>query len=136
MGSGGGWGRLMLSVFEWSEETGRVKNFLGECRLKVTRPNGERSEILVSNPAAGNFTRRPLAQTYANTRTLNPASYAGYQAAKRSRICFFTFSARLDFQPFYEPTFPMTTRLQKRLETIEPILFLFLFLFIYLFFFS
>ena len=28
----------------------QVKNYLGECSLKVTRPNGERSEILVSNP--------------------------------------------------------------------------------------
>ena len=27
-----------------------MKNYLGECKLKVTRPNGERSEILVSNP--------------------------------------------------------------------------------------
>ena len=27
----GGWGgRLMLSVFVWSQETGRVKNYLGE----------------------------------------------------------------------------------------------------------
>ena len=27
-----------------------MKNYLGECSLKITRPNGERSEILVSNP--------------------------------------------------------------------------------------
>ena len=27
-----------------------MKNYLGECNLKVTRPNGEWSEILVSNP--------------------------------------------------------------------------------------
>ncbi len=32
------------------EETGRVKIDLGECNLKVTRPDGECSEILVSNP--------------------------------------------------------------------------------------
>ena len=35
------------------EETGRVKNCLGECSLKVTRPDGECSKILVSNPAVG-----------------------------------------------------------------------------------
>ena len=27
-----------------------MKNYLGECSLKVTRPNGEHSKILVSNP--------------------------------------------------------------------------------------
>ena len=27
-----------------------MKNYLGECNSKVTRQNGERSEILVSNP--------------------------------------------------------------------------------------
>ena len=27
-----------------------MKNYLGECSSKVTRQNGERSEILVSNP--------------------------------------------------------------------------------------
>ena len=27
-----------------------MKNYLGECSLKITRPNGEHSEILVSNP--------------------------------------------------------------------------------------
>ena len=27
-----------------------MKNYLGECNLTVTRPNGEWSEILVSNP--------------------------------------------------------------------------------------
>ena len=27
-----------------------MKNYLGECSLKVTRPNGERSKMLVSNP--------------------------------------------------------------------------------------
>ncbi len=32
------------------EETGRVKNDLGEYNLKVTRPDGECFEILVSNP--------------------------------------------------------------------------------------
>ena len=31
--------------------TGRVKTDLSECNLKVTRPDGECSEILVSNPA-------------------------------------------------------------------------------------
>ena len=28
-----------------------MKNYLGECSSKVTRPNGERSKILVTNPA-------------------------------------------------------------------------------------
>ena len=28
-----------------------MKNYLGECSLKVTRPNGECSESLGSNPA-------------------------------------------------------------------------------------
>ena len=28
-----------------------MKNYLGKCSLKVTRPNGEHSKILVSNPA-------------------------------------------------------------------------------------
>ena len=43
----------MLSVFcvEWKLETGPVKNYLGECSLTVTRPDGEFSEILVSNTA-------------------------------------------------------------------------------------
>ena len=27
-----------------------MKNYLGVCSLKITRPNSERSEILVSNP--------------------------------------------------------------------------------------
>ena len=45
---GGGW--IMCSVLVWSWETGRVKNYLGKCSSKVTRPNGERSEILASNP--------------------------------------------------------------------------------------
>ena len=30
-----------------------MKNYLGECSSMVTRPNGEHSEILVSNPAVG-----------------------------------------------------------------------------------
>ncbi len=33
------------------EETRREKIYLGERNLKVTRPDGECSEILVSNPA-------------------------------------------------------------------------------------
>ena len=33
-----------------AEDTGQVKNCLGECSLKVTRPDGECSKILVSNP--------------------------------------------------------------------------------------
>ena len=32
------------------KETGRVKTYLGECSTKVTRPDGECSEILVFNP--------------------------------------------------------------------------------------
>ena len=36
--------------FVCPEETGRVKNCLGECGLKVTRPNDVCSKILVSNP--------------------------------------------------------------------------------------
>ena len=37
---------------DWASEklSGRVKNCLGECSLKVTRPDGECSKILVSNP--------------------------------------------------------------------------------------
>ncbi len=35
------------------EETGWVKTDLGECNLKVTCPDGECSEILVSNPDFG-----------------------------------------------------------------------------------
>ncbi len=35
------------------EDPGRVKTDLGECNLKVTRPDGECSEILVSNPDKG-----------------------------------------------------------------------------------
>ena len=34
------------------EDTGRVKIDLGECSLKVIRPDGECTKILVSNPAA------------------------------------------------------------------------------------
>ena len=46
MGGGG------LNVFCVDvEETGRVKNCLGKCGLKVTCPNGECSKIVVSNPA-------------------------------------------------------------------------------------
>ena len=42
----------MLSVFcVRVEETGPVKNYLGECSLTVTHPDGEFSEILVSNTA-------------------------------------------------------------------------------------
>ena len=33
-----------------AEETGRMKNCLGECSLKVTRPDGKCSKILVPNP--------------------------------------------------------------------------------------
>ena len=33
-----------------TEEAGRVKTDLGEYNLKATRPDGECSEILVSNP--------------------------------------------------------------------------------------
>ena len=33
----------------------RVKNYLGECSLKITCPNGECSEILVSNPVQSLF---------------------------------------------------------------------------------
>ena len=36
-------------------ETGRVKNYLGEYSLKITRPNGERSAILVSNPGLSSW---------------------------------------------------------------------------------
>ena len=32
------------------EETGQVKNCLGKCSFKVTRPDGECSKIFVSNP--------------------------------------------------------------------------------------
>ena len=40
---------MFFCVF--AEETGQVKNCLGECSLKVSRPDGECSKILVSNPA-------------------------------------------------------------------------------------
>ena len=43
----------MFFVCVRAEETGRVKNCLGECSLKVTRPNGECSKMLVSNPVHG-----------------------------------------------------------------------------------
>ena len=33
-----------------AEETGWVKNCLGECSLKVTHPDNECYKILVSNP--------------------------------------------------------------------------------------
>ena len=45
----GGW--EFFFFFFFAEETGRVKNYLGECNLRVTRQVGECSEILVSNPA-------------------------------------------------------------------------------------
>ena len=34
---------------------GRVKTELGECNLKVTRPDGECTEILVSNPGSSSL---------------------------------------------------------------------------------
>ena len=37
-------------MFFCVEDTGRVKIILGDCSLKVTRPDGECSKILVSNP--------------------------------------------------------------------------------------
>ena len=43
---GGGGGSLIF----FREETGRVKTDLGTCNLKVTRPDGKCSKILVSNP--------------------------------------------------------------------------------------
>ena len=43
---GGGGGSLIF----FREETGRVKTDLGKCNLKVTRPDGTCSKILVSNP--------------------------------------------------------------------------------------
>ena len=50
-GEGGGGGSVnVFCVCVELGETWRVKNYLGECSLKITRPNGERSEILVSNP--------------------------------------------------------------------------------------
>ena len=52
-GGGGGGGGGSVNVFcvcVELGETGRVKNYLRECSLKITRPNGERSAILVSNP--------------------------------------------------------------------------------------
>ena len=36
--------------FVCAEETGQVKNCLGECSLKDTRPDGECSKIIISNP--------------------------------------------------------------------------------------
>ena len=43
-------GHTTPEFFFFAEETGRVKNYLGECNLRVTRQVGECSEILVSNP--------------------------------------------------------------------------------------
>ena len=40
-------------LYVCAEETGREKNCLGECRLKVTCPDGKCSKILVSNPEGG-----------------------------------------------------------------------------------
>ena len=40
-------------LYVCAEETGREKNCLGECSLKVTCPDGECSKILVSNPEGG-----------------------------------------------------------------------------------
>ena len=52
-GGGGGGGGGSVNVFcvcVELGETGRVKNYLRECSLKIPRPNGESSAILVSNP--------------------------------------------------------------------------------------
>ena len=49
-GGGGGGGVGIFFFFFFAEETGRVKNYLGECNLRVTRQVGECSEMLVSNP--------------------------------------------------------------------------------------
>ena len=49
VGGGGGSVNVFCVCVELGE-TGRVKNYLGDCILKITRPNGERSAILVSNP--------------------------------------------------------------------------------------
>ena len=38
-----------------------MKNYLGVCILKITRPNGERSEILVSNRDSNPLARVTLA---------------------------------------------------------------------------
>ena len=47
----GGGGRVeCFFVCVCAEENRRVKNCLGECSLKVTRPDGGCSKILVSNP--------------------------------------------------------------------------------------
>ena len=43
---------MIFCVCVCVEETGRVKNCLGECSLKVTHPDGECSKILVFNPGA------------------------------------------------------------------------------------
>ena len=64
VGGGGMGGGLMFSVFVRSKETGPVKNNQGECSLKVTRPNGERSKTLVSNPG--------------DTKTIRPFALKGH----------------------------------------------------------
>ena len=50
-----GEGGLNVFVCACAKQTGRVKNCLGECSLKVTYPHGECSEILVSNPVLLNI---------------------------------------------------------------------------------
>ena len=67
-------------------KTEQVKAFLGECSLKVTRPDDECSKILVSNPVRvnpfeltdpinQNFPVRALRLCY--YRTLHTAYYSG-----------------------------------------------------------
>ena len=51
MARGGGGG---LFFYVCAEKTGRLKNCLGECSLKVTRRDCECFIILVSNPESSN----------------------------------------------------------------------------------
>ena len=60
-----------------AEETGRVKNCLGECSLKVTRPDGECSKILVSNPACTTLKGADCSWDQA-TDSLSSISYCFY----------------------------------------------------------
>ena len=70
---GGGGGGL---IFFFMEETGQVKTELGECNLKVTRPDGECSKILVSNPAIMQNFNEACYQFTSKTRFLSHEIYA------------------------------------------------------------
>ena len=51
-----------------------MKIYLGECSSKVTRPNGERSEILVSNPEINTVQLRKLSTFLTCISVLKPVN--------------------------------------------------------------